>query len=212
MPDSPPDFPTGFFDRQDESADSLFYSVPRLVTHIDDATIAALTEAYRELLEPDSAVLDFMSSWVSHLPEGVPFSRVVAHGMNEQELRANPRADDWLVHDLNAQPRFPFGDVCFHAALCAVSIQYLTRPVEVFADLARLLKPGGLAIIAMSHRCFPTKAIRAFHTLPPTERMAAVAAYFARAGGFEPAVVLDRSPVGADPLWLVTARRSAAGG
>ncbi len=205
----PPDFPEGFFDRQDESPDAHFYAQPRLVTHIDAATIAALTAAYREHLAPGSDVLDLMSSWVSHLPpaEGLPLGRVEGLGMNEQELRANPRLDAWRVHDLNVNPLLPYPDARFDAALCAVSIQYLARPVEVFRELARVLRPGGIALVAMSHRCFPTKAIRAFHVLPPPGRMAAVAAYFERAGGFAAAVGMDRSPAGADPLWLVLARR-----
>ena len=210
-PEDPVEFPPGFFARQDEGDDAAFYATPRLVTHIDDATIAALAAAYQEWLVPGAAVLDLMSSWVSHLPpaEALPLGRVAVHGMNEAELRANPRATEWHVQDLNRTPSLPYEPESFDAALCAVSIQYLTRPVEVFAELARVLRPGGFAAIAMSHRCFPTKAIRAFHVLPPKERVAVVATYFARAGGFEPAVFHDRSPQGADPLWVVKAERLA---
>jgi hypothetical protein len=63
-------------------------------------------------------------------------------------------------------------------------------------------------VIATSHRCFPTKAIRAWHVLPPAERLRAIARYFEAAGGFEPAELLDRPPAGADPLWIATARRT----
>ena len=101
-------------------------------------------------------------------------------------------------------------DAAFDAVLCAVSIQYLTRPVEVFAEVARVLRPSGRVAVATSHRCFPTKAIRAWHVLPPDERLGAIAVYLERAGGFEPATVVDRSPPGADPLWIVTAVRPAA--
>jgi SAM-dependent methyltransferase len=202
-------FPPGFFDRLDETPDAAFYASPRFVTHIDDATIAALTAYYREALPRGADVLDLMSSWVSHLPPAndLPLGRVVGIGMNAEELAANARLATWHVRDLNDDPRLPFAEASFDAALCAVSIQYLTQPVAVFSELARVLRPGGRAVIATSHRCFPTKAIRAWHVLPPAERLRTIAAYFAQAGGFAPAATLDRSPAGADPLWIVTATR-----
>jgi SAM-dependent methyltransferase len=209
MTDPTPSFPPGFFDRLDETPDAEFYASPRFVTHIDDATIAELTTYYAETLRPGADVLDLMSSWVSHLPpaEALPLGRVVGIGMNAEELAKNPRLASWYVRDLNEDPRLPIADASVDFALCAVSIQYLTRPVEVFAELARAMRPGGRAVVATSHRCFPTKAIRAWHVLPPSERLRTIAAYFARAGGFAPAEVLDRSPQGADPLWIVTAVR-----
>jgi SAM-dependent methyltransferase len=203
-------FPPGFFDRLDESSDAAFYAQPRFVVHIDEATIAALTGWYAEVLPPGGEVLDLMSSWVSHLPDpaALPLGRVVGLGMNAAELAANPRLASFDVRDLNADPRLPYADTCFDAVLCAVSIQYLVRPVEVFAEVARVLRPGGRVAISTSHRCFPTKAIRAFQLLGPPERLAAIALYLERAGGFEPAEVVDRSPGGADPLWIVTALRA----
>jgi SAM-dependent methyltransferase len=203
-------FPPGFFDRLDETPDAAFYAFPRLVTHIDDATIASLTSYYGEVLRPGADVLDLMSSWVSHLPpaSALPLGRVVGVGMNAEELAKNPQLTRWLVRDLNDDPRLPFADASFDFALCAVSIQYLTRPIEVFAELARVLRAGGRAVIATSHRCFPTKAIRAWHVLPSAERLRTIARYFAAAGGFAPAETFDRSPAGADPRWIVTALRS----
>jgi SAM-dependent methyltransferase len=204
------DFPPGFFDRMDESPDAGFYVAPRFVVHIDEATIAALEAYYAEVLAPGADVLDLMSSWVSHLPDAaaLPLGRVVGLGLNRAELAANPRLTAYDVQDLNENPRLPYADASFDAALCAVSIQYLTRPVEVFRELARVLRVGGRAVVATSQRCFPTKAIRAFQVLEPRERLAAIALYFERAGGFEPAALLDRSPAGADPLWIVTALRA----
>ncbi|MGH0033229.1 MAG: class I SAM-dependent methyltransferase [Myxococcota bacterium] len=204
--DVPERLPPELFQRMDESPDAAFYAAPRLVNHIDDATIEALRRTYDELLPADAALLDLMSSWVSHLPER-PFARVAGLGMNEAELRANPRLTEHAVVDLNADPRLPYEDASFDAVLNAVSVQYLTRPLEVFAEVARVLRPGGRSIVAMSHRCFPTKAIRAFHGLPRDGRLALVAAYHELAGGFTGTRQLDRSPEGADPLWIVTALR-----
>ncbi len=198
-------FPDQFFERVDESPDSQFYQFPRLVTHIDDATIAALTAFYAEFLPAEMRVLDLMSSWVSHLPD-TPYGRVAGLGMNAEELAANPRLDERIVHDLNAEPRLPFADRSFDRAVVAVSIQYLTRPVEVFTDLARVLEPGGRVAIAMSHRCFPTKAILAFRALPPQERVRVVGVYL-HAAGYVDVDFVDRSPPNADPLWIVTGTR-----
>jgi SAM-dependent methyltransferase len=203
------DLPPALFARLDESDDALFYAAPRFVVHIDDATIAALTRWYAEVLPPGADVLDLMSSWVSHLPpaEELPLGRVIGLGMNAEELAANPRLARFDVVDLNETPRLSHPDASFDAVLCAVSVQYLTRPVEVFADAARVLRPGGRMAISTSHRCFPTKAIRAWHVLPPRDRLALIALYLERAGGFAPAELVDRSPAGADPLWIVTALR-----
>ncbi len=211
MREPDPDFPPGFFARLDESEDAAFYTAPRFVVHIDEATIAALTRWYAEVLAPGADVLDLMSSWVSHLPDAraLPLGRVVGLGMNAAELAANPRLASYDVQDLNAEPRLPYPEASFDAVLCAVSIQYLTRPVEVFAEVARVLRPGGRVAISTSHRCFPTKAIRAWHVLPPEERLGAIALYLERAGGFAPTTLVDRSPPGADPLWIVTALKQA---
>jgi SAM-dependent methyltransferase len=205
-----PDLPPALFDRLDESDDAAFYALPRFVVHIDDATIATLTRWYAEVLPPGAEVLDLMSSWVSHLPpaEELALGRVVGLGMNAEELAANPRLARFDVADLNATPRLPYPDASFDAVLCAVSVQYLTRPIEVFAEAARVLRPGGRVAISTSHRCFPTKAIRAWHVLPPRDRLALIALYLERAGGFAPPALVDRSPPGADPLWIVTALRA----
>ena len=209
MEPDPPGFPDGFFDRADETPDPLFYREPRFVTHIDDATIAALTQVYRELLPSGSAVLDLMSSWVSHLPEDFESPRIAGLGMNAAELERNPQLSEWCVHDLNAEPELPFEDGSFDAVVNAVSIQYLTRPVEVFRSVARVLRPAGLHLIATSHRLFPTKAIRAWHILAPRERFQVIDSYFERAGGYQSPSFLERSPEGADPLWILCARTTS---
>lgn len=200
-----PEFPERFFEREDETPDSLFYGEPRFVAHIDDETIAALTAYYREFLPPGSRVLDLMSSWISHLPDDA-YARVSGLGMNERELAANPRLTDAVVHDLNVDPRLPYEDAAFERAVIAVSIQYLVRPMEVFRDLVRVLVPGGRVAIAMSHRCFPTKAILAFRALGPGDRVRLVSTYLHQAG-FVDIAFEDRSPPRADPLWIVAGTR-----
>ncbi len=203
--------PPALFERADETPDSLFYTQPRFVTHIDDATIAALTGYYAEILFTRADVLDLMASWVSHLPSALELGRVAGLGLNEAELAGNPRLNERLVHDLNRDPKLPYGNACFDFVFIAVSIQYLIKPLEVFTEIARILRPGGQIVVSMSHRCFPTKAIRAFHVMGANERVQLVTQYMLRAKGFSAPAFIDRSPHGADPLWLVCAERVRVG-
>jgi hypothetical protein len=86
---SEPPFRPEHFRRQDERDDLLFYTTPRLVTHIDDYAIEAIRRLYGELLPPDAAVLDLMSSWKSHLPVQPARRLTLGLGMNAVELREN---------------------------------------------------------------------------------------------------------------------------
>ena len=200
-----PPFPPGFFDRADETGDERFYAVDRLVTHLDDAAIAAVTALYDEL-GLTGEVLDLCSSWISHF--SAPPRRLVALGMNAAELAANEAADEWLVHDLNADPRLPFPDASFDAATCCVSVDYLTRPLEVFAEVARILRPGGPFVCTFSNRCFPTKAIRGWLATDDHGHCAIVGEYFRRTGDFAPPVAERRNPgAPGDPLYAVWAQR-----
>ena len=199
-------FPPGFFDRADESPDTIFYVPDRLVTHIDDGAIAAVGELYDEL-ELTGEVLDVCSSWVSHFR--TPPCRLVAMGMNEAELRANEMASSWIVQDLNVDPALPFDDASFDAVTCCVSVDYLIRPLEVFAEAARVLRPGGPFAVTFSNRCFPTKAIRGWLSTDDEGHCAIVATYFELTEGFGEPTVQRRNPAArTDPLYAVVARRS----
>lgn len=199
-------FPTGFFARADESGDDRFYAVDRLVTHIDEGAIAAVTELYDEL-GLTGEVLDLCSSWVSHFP--APPRRLVALGMNATELAANEAAGEWLVRDVNVDPTLPFDDASFDAVTCCVSVDYLTRPLEVFADVARVLRAGAPFVCTFSNRCFPTKAIRGWLSTDDEGHCAIVSAYFDLAGCFtEPMVQLRNPGAPGDPLYAVWAYRN----
>ena len=204
------DLPAGAFQRLDETPDAEFYAAPRLVTHIDDGAIAAVTTLYREYFPAGGAILDLMSSWVSHLPPETSYRRVTGLGMNAEELAANSRLDVRVVHDLNGEPRLPFADGEFDAAGCCVSIDYLVRPVEVLGDLARVLRPGAPVVITFSNRRFPTKVIALWEALDDAGHAQLVAHYLRAAGGWTDMVGLDRSPGVGDPLLAVVAHRAAS--
>ena len=170
------------FTKADPSPDALFYAEPRLLAHIDDGAINAVTSLYRTLLPEGGIVLDLMSSWISHLPAEMSFERVIGHGMNDEELGANPRLDDYFVQDLNQDPSLRLADHCLDAACICVSVQYLQQPVAVFRELARTLRPGAPLIITFSHRCFPSKAVAIWQALDGADQQRLVAMLLARAG------------------------------
>lgn len=204
-----PDNP-GSHSRQDERPDAEFYSVPRLVKHIDDRAIAEVARLYREYLPAGGGILDLMTSWVSHLPDEVSYARVSGLGMNEEELRSNSRLDDYVIHDLNENPTLPYTNDEFDAATICVSVDYLTRPVEVLRDLGRAVRDGGPVIITFSNRCFPTKVVSEWLRRDDRERMGLVEEYLRDAGNWNGIRSLDRGPDHpfADPLYAVIARRA----
>jgi SAM-dependent methyltransferase len=208
-----PSYPSSYFQRIDPTDDALFYDLPRKVVHIDDGAIAALGEIYAELLPRSGALLDLMSSWRSHLPPALtesPNIEVVGLGMNAEEMDDNPQLTRFVLHDLNRDPVLPFEDGTFTAVLCAVSVQYLTRPIQVFRDVARVLVPGGLFVVSFSNRCFPTKAVAVWQGTSDEQHVQLVGSYFRMAGGWEEPQGRARLPEGADPLFVVWARRMTA--
>ncbi len=182
---APSDYFSGSpFARDDDKNDAVFYQRPRLVNHIDDAAAAVISRLYGRLINPGAEVLDLMGSWTSHLPEDTALSGLTVLGMNRDELEANPRATERCVHDLNQVPRTPFADGRFDAVICTVSVEYLTRPFEVFSEVARVLKPGGLFVHTFSNRWFPPKVTRIWQELHEFERMGLVLEYFLGSGRY----------------------------
>lgn len=179
------DFYTTYpFSCADNHEDATFYNTPRLVNHLDTNAIAQVTALYERLLQPGMNVLDLMSSWVSHLPSSLENLHVTGLGMNQPELDANPRLAARIMHDLNLNPLLPFADASFDAVLCTASVEYLTRPLEVMHELARICKPGGVVAITFSTRWFPTKAITLWTEMHPFERQGLVLDYFLKTGKF----------------------------
>jgi len=174
--------PHGAFTKLDDEEDEIFYEPPRLVCHIDDGAIAALTGLYRNLLPPDGVLLDLMSSWVSHLPPDIAYKEVIGHGMNAAELAANPRLSRWFIQNLNREASLPLGDASLDAAMICVSIQYLQRPIAILRETARILRPGAPLVISFSNRCFWTKAVAIWRSLDDDGHVHLVEHYLRQAG------------------------------
>jgi len=210
------------FARLDQSDDSLFYSTPKFVEHIDDAAVRALTEFYAKFLAATSRemygasrtldVLDLCSSWVSHLPQeyNKKQSRVAGLGMNSEELSRNPQLTEYVVRDLNKNPVFPYAENSFDVVVCALSIDYLIRPLSVMKQISRVLRPGGSAAIVFSNRLFLTKAVGIWTGKTDLDHVFTVGSYFHFSGGdFDEPLALDLSPSpNSDPLFAVVCKKS----
>ena len=148
-----------------------------------------------------------MSSWVSHLPDEVTYAEVIGHGMNAEELNANPRLGRRIVQNLNLDHRLPFAPSSVGAAMICVSIQYLQRPVSVLGELARVLKPKAPVVISFSNRCFPTKAVAIWRALDAEDQARLVSLYLQRAGFVEIETKVLRDGADGDPLTVVVGYR-----
>jgi hypothetical protein len=219
--DRPTDFgETDALARADESDDARFYAAPRMVPHLDAHAAQTVIDLHRRLIPPHSRVLDLMSSWNAHLPEDLPLTQVAGLGLNAVELAANPRLTQYVVHDLNRNPTLPFEDEVFDAVTCTVSVEYLTQPQAVFAEVSRVLAPGGIFVTTFSDRWFPPKVTRIWQILHPFERMGYVREFFSHSGRFGDLATYSRQgwprPADdkyatqmpfADPLFAVWGRR-----
>ncbi len=207
------EFSAQYFQRMDEDDDSLFYQQARKVVHIDDGAIAAVSRLFQEMVPADSVILDLMSSWRSHWPEGHPKARMVGLGMNREEMEDNPDLDEVVVYDLNRNVELPFEDDTFDAVLITVSAQYLVHPVETFREVNRILKPSGQFIVSFSNRMFATKAVYIWRASTDRGRVDLVGTYMEEAGNFEDIQGLflnpQDSPPG-DPMFAVVSRKAAA--
>ncbi len=202
----------------DPSNDSLFYAAPRFVTHVDEGFIAQLTKLYRDRIPPNSRVFDMMSSWVSHLPGDVDYAHVEGHGLNGEELARNKQLDHYFVQNLNEDQTLPLEDCSFDAVINTVSVQYIQYPELVFAEIYRILKPGGIAIFSFSNRMFYQKAIALWRDGSEESRVELVKRYFESVRGFgnietvinkseAPAVLRMMGLGGGDPFYAVIAEK-----
>lgn len=201
--------------REDDCDDSQFCSRPRFVTHIDDGAISAIRRFYAlqfaQASQGQYAVLDICSSWTSHYPVTLTAERVAVIGLNEEELQANKQATEHVAKDLNKDPALPFGNREFDFVTIAVSVDYLTRPREVFREMHRVMKPGGVAMVSFSNRCFPEKTIgmwvQNMDDGPGHCQIVGNYFHFNPEGGWDhiSSIDLSEDPRTSDPMWVITA-------
>ncbi len=146
--------------KQDNSDDSLFYATPRFVYHLDKGFRSRLTKLYREKIDKNSVILDLMSSWVSHLPKEITYTKVIGHGLNQEELSQNERLDTFWLQDLNMNQQLPIEDDFVDVCLLVAAWQYLQYPEKIAMELRRVIKPNGQLIVSFSNRAFWNKSPR----------------------------------------------------
>ena len=214
-------FPRDAFARTDETDDAIFYAQERIVSHLDSVALRTVEDVIAQLvIEEEPIILDLMASWDSHIPNSIEPAEVVGLGLNEDELSANEALSEFVVHDLNKDPRLPFADGQFDAVICTVSVDYMTRPLEVFRDVGRVLQPGGLFLVIFSNRYFPPKVVKMWRETSEEERVLLVADFFDETAAFEqPRVFVSRGKprpkddkyahlgIPSDPVYAVYADR-----
>jgi SAM-dependent methyltransferase len=212
-------FPDDAFSRLDESDDSFFYSRDRFVSHLDSTALATVERVIGTLVvEKRPVLLDLMAGWDSHIPGGLHPSRLIGLGLNENELKNNHALSEILIHDLNKNPALPFADNTFDGVVNTVSVDYMVKPVEVFREAGRILKPGALFLVIFSNRMFPEKAVKIWRESSEDERVLLVEEFFAKADIFKkssvfvsrgkPRPVKDKYahlPIPSDPVYAVYA-------
>jgi len=196
------------FSREDETEDTIFYAEPRLISHIDRICHQNLVKFYSEKFPAEGKILDLMSSYESHLPEGD--YDVWGLGINLKELEANPRLNHRIVKDINLDPNLPFPDEFFDVVVCDLSIEYVIKPLALIKEVKRVLRKGGKFFFSFSNRYFPTKVIRGWTELHEFERMGFVLELLARIKGLGnfSTYSLRGLPRPADDKWFYLTRIS----
>ena len=174
------------FSRLDENDDSLFYSKDRFVSHLDSFAQTTVEKIIAELIvEEHPVILDLMAGWDSHIPKTLSPARVVGLGLNENELRKNKDLTETVIHDINQDPTLPFSRDTFDVVINTVSVDYMTQPLSIFKEVARVLKPGGLFLVIFSNRMFPEKAVKVWREADEDERIILVQDFFKDSELFE---------------------------
>ena len=189
-----PIFIKGAFSRRDEGDDATFYSRDRFVNHLDSFALDTVKKVIGQLVvEKKPVILDLMAGWDSHIPEKLRPFKVVGLGLNENELSRNTSLSEIVIHDLNKDPFLPFPDQTFDVVINTVSVDYMTQPLQVFREIGRILRPGGLFLVIFSNRMFPEKAVKVWIESSEEERVLLVEDFFQASGSFEkPSVFLSK--------------------
>ena len=182
------------FTRINEEDDAIFYSIDRFVNHLDSLALSTVEKIIGSLvIEEEPIILDLMAGWDSHIPQTLTPSKVVGLGLNKNELEKNKDLTDWIIHDINHDSHLPFHSEYFDIVINTVSFDYMTRPEDIFKEVGRVLKPGGLFLVIFSNRMFSEKAVKVWRESSEDERIILVQEFFDESGMFEsPSVFVSK--------------------
>ena len=173
----------------DETNDSLFYSTPKFVYHLDSNFRRNLTELYKKEIKNNSSVLDLMSSWDSYLPKNFKYKKVIGHGLNKEELERNIAFDDYWIQNFNINQKIPLENQTFDYCLMVAAWQYLQYPEKIAEEIARILNSNGKFIIAFTNRAFWHKAPNIWTYSNESERVEYVRNILIANGFREPKII-----------------------
>ena len=152
-------------------------SLPLLKPHLDQIAVEQIEALYSQLLPAHSKVLDLMSNQSSYLADDFATGLLTGIGHNEEALNINQRLDTYIQQNLNENVKLPFEGNNFDDAICTVGIEYLTNPLAIMLEIARVVDKGGKFIITFSDNSV-SNATTLWGQLHPFERMQLVLEYF----------------------------------
>ena len=123
-----------------------------LCTHVDDEFLAQLTQLYASGSPPGVRCWTCAACGSATCRRRVSTPRWWATALTRRSSK-NRRLSRFFVKNLNENPTFAAEDQTYDTVLCCVSVQYLQRPEEVFAEVYRVLKPGGVFIVSSPVGC-----------------------------------------------------------
>jgi len=147
----------------------------------------AFADHLQQYFSPGAKVLELFSVYESILPSRVELGPTVGVGFYGPEMKANPALDDYIVQDISVDPYLPLADNYFDFVVVPANFQLLQRPKEMFQEINRVLKPGGMAICGMKLGLWSflgQKQCRYYAETNYLEDVLALGSFFHYAGGF----------------------------
>ncbi len=207
------------FARDDETNDAEYHKNKGSLDKLDAVARAVIGDFFEDLIPKHANILDLMAGADSHIKEELKPSSVTGLGLNEAELDANPALTTKTIHDVNADTKLPFDDETFDVVVNTNAVQYVKRPIELFSEVARVLKPGGTVAVVFSNRMFPQRAVHIWRKKNDAERIDIVKDYLSVNDKFFPSRTMETTGkprpeddefyslgIPSDPIYVVWAK------
>mmetsp|Transcript_11232 Transcript_11232/g.12829 ORF Transcript_11232/g.12829 Transcript_11232/m.12829 type:complete len:657 (-) Transcript_11232:104-2074(-) len=159
-----PDFATPPIANDTEVFDTMKFwdeELSDVTTDLDSESTAKLATHFSFYLEDGMSVLELGAAENSYLPSGLKLDRHVGVGAVKKQMDKNDALTERLVVDLNncideigvnSTEFDSMGTETFDYIISSNTVDFLSKPREVFRSVWRLLKPGGKFIVAFSSK------------------------------------------------------------
>eukprot|EP00640_Fibrocapsa_japonica_P000093 CAMPEP_0113938004 /NCGR_PEP_ID=MMETSP1339-20121228/4449_1 /TAXON_ID=94617 /ORGANISM="Fibrocapsa japonica" /LENGTH=546 /DNA_ID=CAMNT_0000940931 /DNA_START=71 /DNA_END=1711 /DNA_ORIENTATION=+ /assembly_acc=CAM_ASM_000762 len=142
------------FERLNNDADGDFYKVARMEEIFDQEAGELLVGHHARYHKDGDRVLEIGASFKSYLPTNISYASVVGLGMQMEEMNKNEMLTERVAQDLNQDVTLPFEDDSFDHIVIANTIEFMVKPKELYREMQRVLRPGGLLNVAFTHGSF----------------------------------------------------------